>query len=155
MALTVEIRRADYAGAGVYRTGEGDTRANLTGILLQVDSIQEGIDRKVNVSPLPEDPDNPFIIDLGMGVDTFTLKGTITKDETNDVRGTHIYQDVRYASHYWRESGVISLVWTDEADTGETGTFEGFITIATFRYTAGELNIYNFTLQFTKGKISA
>ncbi len=155
MATSIEIRRADYTGAGVYRTAEGDTRANLTGIKLQVDSLQEGIDRKINVLPLPEDPENAFVIDLGMGVDTFTLKGAVTSDTANSVHAVHIMLDLRYATQFWRESGLISLVWTDEGDTGVTHTYSGFITISTFNYTAGEVNLFPFTLQFVRGKITS
>ena len=155
MAVTIEIRRADYTGAGVYRTAEGDTRANLTGILLQVDSLQEGVDRKITSSPLPNDPENPFVVDLGSGTDTFTLKGAITNDTANSVNAVHIYQDIRYASQYWRSEGLIDLVWIDEGDTGVTMTHSGFITIGTFRYNAGEINIFSYTLQFIRGKITA
>ena len=154
MAVTVSIRRADYTGAGIYRTSESTNRTTLTGILLQVDGLQEAIDRKISVNPLPEVPDNPLLISLYQGTNDFTLKGAITPDTVNSVGGVHRYLDLRYAVLNWDADGLTSLVWTDEADATVTHTHDGYLKTATFQYNAGELGIFPFTLQFARGKIT-
>lgn len=155
MATSVELRRSTYTGAGIYRTAEGDTRSTLTGIKLQVEDVQESIDRKTIVSPLPGDPDDPFIVDLGSGQDTFTLKGVVTSDATNSVDAVHIMLDLRYVAQFWYSTGLISLIWTDEGDTGVTHTHAGYVRNANFRYSAGTPNHFPFVIQFERGKITA
>lgn len=156
MATSVELRRGDYTGGGVYRTANGDTQANLTGIKLQVDSIQEALKKDVfQLSYISSsDPAQQRFNDLGKGSDVFTLKGTISKD-SNGVNGVKHMLDLRYAVRVWYQSGICSLVWTDESLTTETMTYTGFPIMATFGYTAGNLDMYSFTIQFAKGVLSS
>ena len=148
----IEIRRNDYTGAGIYRTSESDVRSTLTGIKLQVDSLQEALNLEVlqiptNISySLGQELSVP-----GMSSDTFTLKGTITKDKTNDVSGVYTALDLRYALLNWHTTGLMTLVWTDEADSGVTMSYTGLMLRVSIAYNATNLDQFPFTLTFVWG----
>jgi len=150
---SIEIRRGDYIGAGIYRTSEGDIRSTLTGIKLQVDQIQVAINKElIQISTIAGNVTGQRLTDLGRCSESLTLKGTITKDTTNNVRAIHIAKDFEYAVLNWYTQTVIeSLIWYDESDTSEAFTFSGYPLRGTFSYTAGELDSYPFTLQWVWG----
>ena len=158
MTTSIEIRRADYTGAGIYRTSTATTRSTITGIKLQVDSLQEAITKDVSKLPTASDTADSttynWLMDLGLGSDTFTLKGVISKDNTNSVDAVYIKEDLRYAVRNWFISGNVTLVWADEASSVST-SYTGLPLTATFQYKAGELDLFPFTLQFIYGEIGA
>lgn len=147
MALGIELRRADYTGAGIYRTTTGTTRSSITGILLQIDSIQEAMNKELTATSVTANPEGQWVTDTGRGSDTFTLKGVITGNTT--VPALYTYLDFRYAIFYWYTSGVITLRWTDEL-SGVVMSYTGYLKMGTGGFNAGSLNEYNITFQFIK-----
>lgn len=155
MATSVELRRYDYGTAGVFRTSESDTRGNLTGIKLQVEQLQISIVKDLITLGVYSDTagstQNQWVTDLGIGKCSITVKGIITRDATNSVDGIVIMQDLQYAVENWFLEGVLSLVWTDEQDGGQTITYTGFPINANFQYSAGTLGVFPFAFQFIRG----
>jgi hypothetical protein len=153
MGTNIEIRRGDYTGGGIYRTSESTSMASLTGIKLQVDQIQVAINKEIlQLSTIGGNVGGQRLTDLGRCSESLTLKGTITKDNTNNVRAVHFAKDFEYACLNWHtQTSIETLIWTDESDTSETFTFTGYPLRGTFSYTAGDLDIFPFTLQWVWG----
>ena len=105
MGTSVEIRRGDYTGAGIYRTSEATSRSTLTGIKLQVDQIQVAINKEiVQISTITGNVSGQRLTDIGRCSESLTLKGTITKDIVNNVRAVYLAKDFEYACLNWHFS---------------------------------------------------
>jgi len=147
----IELRRGDYATAGIYRTSESTTRSTITGIKLQVETLDESFTKQLIQTSTINFPDGQKLRDNGMSTDVFTLKGIITRDKTNNVDGHYIYLDFRYAVQYWyKTAGAVQLVWVDE-ESGVSTTISGMPLRGSMQYRAGEIGVFPFTMQFVKG----
>lgn len=147
MALGIELRRGDYAGDGIYRASTSTVRSSITGILLQMDSIQEAMTKELTATSVGSNPEGQLVTDMGLGSDTFTLKGTITA--SGDIPALYIYLDFRYAIFNWYSSGAITMIWTDEVSS-QTMTYTGYLKMGTGQFNAGNVAEYGIAFQFIK-----
>lgn len=134
------------------RVSKSTVRANIEMIKLQIDEIQDTINKDIIITPIIGSTCDAYLFDEGMHTESFTTKGTITNDSANNVSAVYIKDDLRYAEKHWQNSGISTLKWTDEGDTGVTNTYTGYLQRAIFGYTAGKVNLYSYSLVFIQGR---